>query len=817
MRQQRLQSTQFILSLMMLATALAYAFTIVVKGSPISSWWLSKVHMDASLIPWAEKFYAFVLLALSATAVWKSKLIWPLLLLASLQGFNSILAYLLGGGAFQEYVLATEATRSWFPLVLALYRLPGRRVQMWGDQLAHGLLFLTFAFHGMEALNQHPEFFDLVENSTEKMFGLIISQEEFSAMMMGIGLLDWVVALVVLLNGSRDSLLYTSFWGFITALSRFFTYGPIMGLMEVALRSSHFLLPWFLYQKSGEDVALATVTTLHPEKAQTDWAPSAAAVKVAGVAVLALAFLTSPIAISEQGINASQQIRHLRVVFENDPAHQARIVVTSTDKQIRHTLYFDDVAHHDDLKDYKYRLTFNQTKSYFFGGGDVSHWIDVEKLRPDTAYYFVVATEDAVTDPLYFKTAPLKAENLKLLFGGDSRSDREMRRHMNRVMREVFSSNPELVALVHGGDYVENGLSYKQFDEWLDDHQETTLADGRVLPIIPTRGNHEFNPKLLNAIFGNPGNGDNYFLTRIGDFSLLTLNTEISHTGKQQQWLESTLFEVAQDSRWVVTNYHRPAFPAVKSPGKSRQEWVPLFDQYSVDLAVESDGHTLKRTAPIRAEVIDPLGTVYVGEGGLGVPQRIPAKADEWYFQGGLTASKHHVQLLTVSAERMDFDVIDEGALLIDHYEFLPKLRERRPKIIKDRVALFSPSFNNCLSFPKHEEKRAQHSICLNNLESTYQLENSGDHSWKLLSRDGLCLTADGRDNVEFKHCADDERQNFSWGDSLKSSFEVRDFKGKCLTFLSSGKIEDDQRFFNVKRRDCKREHDQLFNMKYGD
>ena len=69
---------------------------------------------------------------------------------------------------------------------------------------------------------------------------------------------------------------------------------------------------------------------------------------------------------------------------------------------------------------------------------------------------------------------------------------------------------------------------------------------------------------------------------------------------------------------------------AISPPHVSRCEgaceacphFCPLFDKYHIDIALESDGHCMKRTAPIRHGKKDPTGIVYVGEGGLGVGQR---------------------------------------------------------------------------------------------------------------------------------------------------------------------------------------------------
>ena len=50
-----------------------------------------------------------------------------------------------------------------------------------------------------------------------------------------------------------------------------------------------------------------------------------------------------------------------------------------------------------------------------------------------------------------------------------------------------------------------------------------------------------------------------------------------------------------------------------------------LFEKYNVDLALESDGHCIKRTVPIRNGKQDNW-VVYVGEGGLELANAAPNK-----------------------------------------------------------------------------------------------------------------------------------------------------------------------------------------------
>src|SRR5690606_11189337 len=143
----------------------------------------------------------------------------------------------------------------------------------------------------------------------------------------------------------------------------------------------------------------------------------------------------------------------------------------------------------------------------------------------------------------HFITAPEGDAEFKLLYGGDSRSDRDARRTMNRRMRTLLEEDPEIIALAHGGDYVADGEKMEDWVEWLTDHELTVTADGRMLPVIPARGNHEAEGPLYDEIFNTPGKKDgNFYRTRIGEqFLLVTLNSNISAGGNQADFLETVL------------------------------------------------------------------------------------------------------------------------------------------------------------------------------------------------------------------------------------------------------------------------------------
>ena len=296
-------------------------------------------------------------------------------------------------------------------------------------------------------------------------------------------------------------------------------------------------------------------------------------------------------------------------------------------------------------------------------------------LSPSTQYYFTVVSDGEMTEELHFITAPVDDRPFKLLYGGDSRSDPDDRRAMNDRMRELLEADPAIIALAHGGDFIADGDDWGQWSSWLDDHELTTTGDGRVLPIIPARGNHEDDGEMFNAVFNWPGGlADDYYTSLLGaNLSYITLDSNSSQGGDQRDWLRTEL-ENAQSGRWIMANYHRPAYPAVKSPGGALEHWVPLFEEFNVDIVCESDGHVLKRTVPIRDGEFDETGVVYIGEGGLGVSQRRPSS--EWYLESpGMAESAHHVQVLHVTPDAIEYEAVLMDGTVADTFSRQPRRR----------------------------------------------------------------------------------------------------------------------------------------------
>ena len=129
--------------------------------------------------------------------------------------------------------------------------------------------------------------------------------------------------------------------------------------------------------------------------------------------------------------------------------------------------------------------------------------------------------------------------------------------------------------------------------------------------------------------------------------------------------------------RWILVQYHVPSYGSVKeyAQGESqRRNWVPLFEEFGVDLVMEADHHSLKRTVPIYQDKENAeKGIVYIGDGALGVPQRKP-DTSRWYLQSpGMASQGHHVHLLEFTTEKITGTAIGLEREIHDQFEIRRK------------------------------------------------------------------------------------------------------------------------------------------------
>jgi len=263
-------------------------------------------------------------------------------------------------------------------------------------------------------------------------------------------------------------------------------------------------------------------------------------------------------------------------------------------------------------------------------------FVNLKNLKPNTLYYFIIKDDNSTSQRFYFLTIPDNSdERLSIIAGGDSRTYRAPRQLANRMVAKL---QPHFV--IFDGDYTVAGRGV-EWNNWLDDWQLTTNKDGRMIPILAVRGNHETSKDVYN-IFNVPNKKIYFSLNFGGDlFHAIVLNSEIEISGKQTEWLKKDLSE-NKSSIWTSATYHKPMRPhyTKKREGEEQyQNWAIPFFENNVRLVVEGDTHMCKATWSIKPTqeegndegfVRDENGTVYIGEGTWGAPVRKSDDQKSW-------------------------------------------------------------------------------------------------------------------------------------------------------------------------------------------
>ena len=350
-------------------------------------------------------------------------------------------------------------------------------------------------------------------------------------------------------------------------------------------------------------------------------------------------------------------------------------------------VYFGKKDYGTDFSKYKNKHTPDRAISF---KGMNNHFARLENLSPNTAYYFIIKDSESTSKRYWFKTAPDTNKKLSFIAGGDSRNNRLPRQQANIIVSKL---KPH--AVLFGGDMT-SGDNDKQWNTWMDDWQLTTATDGRMFPIITTRGNHERSNESIYNLFDTPSSKVYYALTFGKDLiRTYTLNSEISIKGQQTKWLKKDLKQ--HNTIWKSAQYHRPMRPHVANkPERNIQyaSWAKLFYDEDVRLVVECDAHTVKTTWPLKPSTgtnssegfirEDKKGTVYVGEGCWGAPLRPNNDIKPWTRNSG---KFNQVKWIFVSKKKIECRTI----IVANAKEVTPVTNKKTFKI-PSNLKIWTPS-----------------------------------------------------------------------------------------------------------------------------
>lgn len=344
-------------------------------------------------------------------------------------------------------------------------------------------------------------------------------------------------------------------------------------------------------------------------------------------------------------------------------------------------------------------------------------------LVPKTTYYVIVgdgSNNNSYSSEFKFQTTDATLNpDFTFVSGGDVGATALS----PKMLKLAAQRNPAFISF--GGDLAyANGMKscYRRWDDWL--HQWTTNAitpTGHMIPLLTAIGNHEaggFKMSRAHAsfypryFFHQPFNtapdsrassmnlssiATSNSLTTVSDLAATTPPPNMYHAHaipggtffsldsyvltsaeEQRTWLEAQL-KAASSSTWRMALYHLPMYPSARSYEDPmvvglRDHWGPLFGAYNVQISFENHDHTYKRSYPLLngQRVASGKGTVFIGDGSMGVTPRPPANIHKRDY---LVHASQDSFFLVVTLSRTNASIlaINERDVAIDNH-LIPKL-----------------------------------------------------------------------------------------------------------------------------------------------
>ncbi len=121
-----------------------------------------------------------------------------------------------------------------------------------------------------------------------------------------------------------------------------------------------------------------------------------------------------------------------------------------------------------------------------------------------------------------------------------------------------------------------------------------------------------------NAISATAHQYNQYYTGSFSPNANGTLSPGGATPNAQTTWLESTLSAARANTNidWIVVQMHQCALSSSTDNGCDagiRQAWLPLFDQYEVDLVVNGHDHDYERTYPVRGFTANQGKSTFTG------------------------------------------------------------------------------------------------------------------------------------------------------------------------------------------------------------
>jgi predicted phosphodiesterase len=239
-----------------------------------------------------------------------------------------------------------------------------------------------------------------------------------------------------------------------------------------------------------------------------------------------------------------------------------------------------------------------------------------------------------------------------LLVYGDTRTNHNIHQ---QIVDLILPHQPSTV--FHSGDLVNNGNSSSDWDTF-----NTITSQLRLMfEFYPALGNHEYQSQLYFDNFDLPNNEQWYSVER-NYIRFIILNSCVATNigSEQYQWLETNLASVPDSVKFIAAVFHHPPYstgPHTEDEMSLRQTFIPLFEQYGVDIVFNGHDHDYERSYC--------GGIYYIVTGGGGAPLYDQARTHPC---SQLFLKTYHFCKLSSIGDSLIVKVYDNSSQLIDQF-----------------------------------------------------------------------------------------------------------------------------------------------------
>ena len=378
--------------------------------------------------------------------------------------------------------------------------------------------------------------------------------------------------------------------------------------------------------------------------------------KVLAAVLLALAFLVFAVALGALLLGCGRTADHFKAFTQTD-AFNIRQVITADSATSRTVMWQSETEEKDAFVEYRIaktdgakaegaaarvkHFTQKERRNETFkdnGKTSVVHTVTLQNLQPGTEYEYRLGCGDKRSDWFHLTTA--QGNNFKALIFPDSQSANY--KSWENVAMPAWQRNQDARFFIIMGDLVDNGEHAYQWNEWFTRIRPMITR----IPVAPVMGNHEtytsdWKVRMPLAYLhyfqlpeGAPEKYRNQFYSfDYGDVHFVVLNNLMREMEQfqpdilqeQLAWFRADMEQTKK--KWKIVLMHkdvlRYGFLTRKTPreeGISEEGniFMPLFDQYGVDVVLTAHLHTYRNRGRIYNFARSDKGPLYILTGVAG-------------------------------------------------------------------------------------------------------------------------------------------------------------------------------------------------------